>query len=160
VSAPTAFDDESPGGGSSAADIRIAAMNLLARREHSLRELRGKLKRRFADESMIDEQLLRLVTQRLQSDVRFAESYLRQRIDRGYGPVRLREELRERGVSDADIETAFAELDVDWGSHAAAVMEKKFGASLPRDFKEKARRARFLQYRGFSAEQYQKLLPH
>jgi len=47
------------------ADIRLAAMNLLARREHSVRELRNKLKRRFPDDSMIDEQIARLTGQNL-----------------------------------------------------------------------------------------------
>ncbi|MEZ5571833.1 MAG: regulatory protein RecX [Halioglobus sp.] len=156
----TASDEESPAPDSNSADIRLAAMNLLARREHSVQELRIKLKRRFADETTIEEQLSRLTKEQLQSDARFAESYLRQRIDRGYGPVRLREELRERGVSEGDVETALEELEVNWHSLAADVLQRKFGTGAPQDFKEKARRARFMQYRGFAAEHYQKLIPH
>ena len=140
------------------ADVRLAAMNLLARREHSVRELRNKLKRRFPDDSMIDEQIARLTSQNLQSNLRFAESYARQRISRGYGPVRVREELRERGASGLDIAAAMNELQVDWFAAASEVILKKFGALAPSDIKEKARRARFMQYRGFTAEHYQKLL--
>lgn len=140
------------------ADIRLAAMNLLARREHSLRELRNKLQRRFPDESMIDEQLSRLVEERLQSDMRFAESYARQRTSRGYGPVRVREELRERGVSESEVQLALDEMEVDWCELAAVVIQKKFGAAEPRDIKEKARRARFMQYRGFQSDHYRQLL--
>jgi regulatory protein len=139
------------------ADVRLAAMNLLARREHSVRELRNKLKRRFPDDSMIDEQIARLTGQNLQSNLRFAESYARQRIGRGYGPVRVREELRERGASGLDI-VAMKALQVDWFAAASEVILKKFGALAPSDIKEKARRARFMQYRGFTAEHYQKLL--
>lgn len=151
-------DEESSDTAVAPADIRLAAMNLLARREHSVRELRTKLKRRFADESMIDAQVARLTEENLQSDLRFAESYARQRIGRGYGPVRVREELRERGASEADVDTALDELDTDWQTLAAEVLFKKFGAFAPVDIKEKARRVRFMQYRGFSADHYQKLL--
>ena len=136
------------------ADIRLAAMNLLARREHSVRELRNKLKRRFSDEAVIDEQISRLTLERLQSDARFAESYARQRADKGYGPVRLREELRERGVTEAEVDVALEQLKVDWRVLATRVMQKKFGLDAPVDIKEKARRARFMQYRGFAVEHY------
>jgi regulatory protein len=136
------------------ADIRLAAMNLLARREHSVRELRNKLKRRFSDEAVIDEQISRLTLERLQSDARFAESYARQRADKGYGPVRLREELRERGVTEAEVDVALEELKVDWRVLATRVMQKKFGLDAAVDIKEKARRARFMQYRGFAVEHY------
>lgn len=136
------------------ADIRLAAMNLLARREHSVWELRRKLRIRFPDDALLDEQLSRLTEQNLQSDMRFAESYIRQRIYRGYGPVRLREELREHGVSRADITRIMAELEIDWRAHAMQVMQNKYGEFPPRDIKEEARRARFMQHRGFTAEHY------
>ncbi|MCB1705851.1 MAG: regulatory protein RecX [Halioglobus sp.] len=136
------------------ADIRLAAMNLLARREHSLWELRRKLRRRFSDAGVLDEQLARLTEENLQSDLRFAESYAHQRIYRGYGPLRLREELRQRGVSKTDIAQTMAALEVDWCQHAAQVLENKFGKLSPTDLKDAARRARFMQHRGFTAEHY------
>jgi regulatory protein len=139
------------------ADVRLAAMNLLARREHSRSELCNKLSRRFTDVAMVDEQLSQLATEGLQSDVRFAESYARQRASRGYGPVRLREEMRERGVSENDFATAMEELAIDWRAVAAQVMLKKFGAQDAADLKDKARRIRFMQYRGFTAEHYRRL---
>ena len=139
------------------ADIRLAAMNLLARREHSVRELRDKLKRRFPDDEKIDAQIARLIEERLQCDVRFAQSYARQRISRGYGPLRLREELRERGVSDTDVAAAMDELQIEWCAVATDVLYKKFGALAAIDLKEKARRARFMQYRGFTVEHYRPL---
>ena len=136
------------------AEIRLAAMNLLARREHSVWELRRKLRTRFPDEALLDGQLSRLAEQNLQSDMRFAESYIRQRIYRGYGPVRLREELRERGISRTDIAQLMDELAIDWRAHALQVMQHKFGGLPPRDLKEEARRARFMQHRGFTAEHF------
>lgn len=138
-------------------------MNLLARREHSLFELRRKLRRRFQDEDLVDTQLQRLVEENLQSDQRFAESYARQRAGRGYGPARLRQEMRDKGVTDSEISRAFEDAELDWYSLASEALRKKFGepgSAQPGgyDIKEKARRVRFMQYRGFSAEHYQQLV--
>lgn len=133
-------------------------MDLLARREHSMQELRTRLRRRFADEAVVDEQLVRLADENLQSDARFAENYVRHRVDRGYGPLRLRAELRERGVADADAETALEACAVDWNELASTVLRKKYGQDEPRDLKEKSRRVRFMQHRGFFPEHYRELL--
>ena len=140
------------------AAIRLAAMNLLARREHSLGELRRKLGRRFSDTGQVEEQLQRLVQDRLQSDERFAESFLRQRIERGHGPLRIREELRQRSVDDDTIQQAFSQTEVDWQEMAQAVLERKFGRDAAPDFHGRARRARFLQYRGFRPEHFRQLI--
>jgi regulatory protein len=142
----------------SAADIRVAAMNLLARREHSLGELRQKLLRRFDDPAMLETQLQKLVEENLQSDDRFAESFARQRAGRGYGPARVRQEMREKNLSDIAIARAFETAELDWWALAEKVYRKKFGEPGALELKEKARRVRFMQYRGFSADHYEHLL--
>jgi len=134
------------------ADIRLAAMDFLARREHSRRELQQKLRKRFDDEDLIGEQLDRLAEENLQSDARFAESYARQRVGRGFGPLRVRQAMRDKGLSDSEIDLALQENDFDWYSLAREVYRKKYGEAPPQDLKEKARRSRFMQYRGFSPE--------
>ena len=140
------------------ADVRVAAMNLLARREHSRCELRDKLSRRFGQAEIIDEQLQRLAQENLQSDARFAESYVRQSSERGYGPARLTAELRERGVAEGDILDALADAETDWWALASRVVEKKFGQAPATDLRDKSRRLRFLQYRGFTSVHYRHLL--
>jgi SOS response regulatory protein OraA/RecX len=82
-------------------EIRRTAMDLLARREHSRRELKQKLKKRFRDDALIEEQLDTLAEENLQSDTRYAESFLRQRFNRGHGPVRIRQEMRQKGIPDS-----------------------------------------------------------
>lgn len=140
------------------ADIRLAAMDFLARREHSRRELKQKLKRRFEDEQLIDEQLDRLSQENLQSDARFAESFARQRAGRGFGPLRVRQAMRDKGLSDSEIDHALAVNEFDWYALAKEVYRKKFGEPVQVDLKEKARRSRFMQYRGFGLDHYQHLL--
>jgi regulatory protein len=94
-----------------------------------------------------------LSRRRLQSDERFAEQYLYSRQRRGYGPLRIRAELRERGVDEGLIEAYLDERDEGWLACLRQAHDKKYGDTLPQNFKEQARRARFLQYRGFTAEQ-------
>ena len=133
-------------------------MNLLARREHSRWELLRKLRRRFPDEQLLTTELQRLADENLQSDERYAQAYARQRAGRGYGPLRVRQEMRERGLSDSEIVSAFEHVGLDWFVLATEAFHKKFGEPGPVELKEKARRIRFMQYRGFSPEHYQHLV--
>ncbi|MEM6583066.1 MAG: regulatory protein RecX [Pseudomonadota bacterium] len=139
-------------------DIRLAAMNLLARREHSLAELREKLRKRFSNEREIERQLIRLKEERLQSDERYAESYVRMRTAKGYGPRRVTHELEQKQVSVAHIAQAFEINEVDWTDLARQALVKRFGNSAAHDIKEKARRQRFLEYRGFTREHFEHLI--
>ncbi len=64
--------------------VRLKAMDLLARREHSVVELLEKLGQRFPDQAALMEEVVAgLRAEGLQSDRRFAESYARLRLDRG-----------------------------------------------------------------------------
>ena len=91
------------------------------------------------------------------SDQRFADSFIYNRIQRGYGPLRIRQELRERGVDGEIISNALDENDNEWLSRLIEVRNKKFGGSIPADYSERMRQSRFLQYRGFTGEQISRL---
>jgi regulatory protein len=142
----------------SAASVRLAAMNLLARREHSELELRRKLASRGFEPALIDAAIASLLADRLLDDARFTEAYIRYRRSRGYGPVRIRQELKERGVSDELLADFINERDALWREQVAEVHSKRFSGESPADYKERARQARFLQYRGFTHEQIQRVL--
>ena len=110
------------------ADIRICAMNLLARREHSRWELLQKLKRRFPDSTEVAvSEVQRLSDENLQSDQRFAQDYVRQRSERGYGLMRVRQGMRERGLSERQLSRALEAAAVNWPALADKVFYKKFG---------------------------------
>ena len=133
------------------ADVRRAAMNLLARREYARRELGRRLTGKGMPADLVEQVLDDLAAENLQSDERFAESFVSARSGRGQGPVRIRMELEQRGVAGGLIENALDAAAVDWGELAADVRRKRFGAKFPSDFRERARQSRFLQYRGFEA---------
>jgi len=136
------------------AHVRRAAMDLLARREHGSKELITKLGKRFPKElDLIETEVSKLTGEGLQSDFRLAEALVRSRVNRGQGPVKIKYELRQKGVSDEVSSLALESVDVDWFELVAAVADKKFGSSPPADAKERAKRSRFLQQRGFEFEQ-------
>ena len=132
-------------------------MDMLARREHSALELRRKLLTRGYADDDIDAVLEGLQRDRLQSDERFAEAYAHSRVEAGMGPVRIRHELRERGVDEALIESALAPFADRWDALLAAQRERKYGAALPADYAARMKQARFLQNRGFSADSVMRL---
>jgi len=135
-------------------DIRRAAMDLLARREHSKQELLHKIRKRFPSETvLIEDAIETLHEEGLQSDNRLAEAFLRSRANRGQGPIKIRSELRTKGVNDEDIDAAFSNCAIDWREQVTSVASKRFGEQGPEDAKERAKRSRFLQQRGFSFEE-------
>ena len=149
------------------ANIRRAAMDLLARREHARAELTRKLERRFGRESdvllLIEAALDRLESEGLLCDQRFAEAQYRQLLNRGAGPRKIAQQLSARGVGGDWLSAQVIEAPVDWQERAREVYQKKFaGTPLPKDWhdrqRERARRARFLQQRGFSPDQFMSLL--
>jgi regulatory protein len=134
------------------AALRVTALGLLSRREHSVQELHRKLRARGYSPDDIDELLRALRSERLLSDRRFAEEYARQRVERGYGPLRIAAELRERGIDDAGAAEALAALEGQWVERAELQRVKKFGQERPREYRERMRQARFLGQRGFPAD--------
>lgn len=132
---------------------RNLAMNWLARREHSLRELRDKLAARDFEPEIIAETVAKLASEGLVSDERFAESFVTARMRKGQGPVRIRAELKKRGIAAEMAQLQVDEAGHDWIGLAREVRERKFGAHIPAEFKDKAKQMRFLEYRGFDGEQ-------
>ena len=138
-------------------EVRKKAMDLLARREHSAQELRRKLQtREFAADS-IDRVLQQLQQDRLQSDVRFTESYVNHRVNAGIGPMKIRFELQQKGIGDALADEFLEPLAERWDSMMAEQRERKYGQAIPDDFRERMKQARFLQNRGFSPESVMRL---
>lgn len=134
---------------------RNLAMNWLARREHTQAELRAKLAERDFSVDEIESAVAALAAEGLVSDDRFAESFITSRARRGQGPVRIRMDLQQRGVSAELIAIHLDARSPEWLRLAREVRARKFGADIPADFKEKARQMRFLEYRGFTTAHIQ-----
>lgn len=134
-------------------ELRRRALTLLARREHSRRELVDKLRaRRDAreiDPARIEAVVAELADAGLQSDARCAEMLVRSRIERGQGPLRVRADLRDAGIAAELAETLLEAEDDGWPDRLRALAERRFGPEPPEDVRAWGRRARFLASRGF-----------
>ncbi len=134
------------------------ALRLLARREHSEFELRQKLSARGFDTDTIDTTLAECRRQNLVSDQRFVEAFAHQRRQRGYGPLRIRADLRQRGIGDELADRYVAMDSADWLDRLREIRRRKFGDQPPGNYREWTRQARFLQSRGFSVEQIRQVM--
>jgi len=128
-------------------------LDLLARREHSRTELEQKLARKGASADQLLQVIGQLIDADLQSDQRFCENYLRYRLQSGFGPLRIRAELQQRGVSDQLVRQQLALMEGHWLAVLTELFQRKSGDDDPPDYKEKTRRQRFLAQRGFSFDQ-------
>ncbi|MGH8596513.1 MAG: regulatory protein RecX [Gammaproteobacteria bacterium] len=141
-----------------AARLRAAALAALARREHSRRDLQRKLSVRGFPAGAIACVLDELAAVRLQSDTRYAEMTIRSRAERGYGPRRIGVELKQHGTADELIRLAFNDVDFDWCALARQADHKKFGTQPGDSPETRAKRRRFLEYRGFDPEHIKAVL--
>jgi regulatory protein len=135
------------------------AVGLLARRDYSTQELKQKLKDRgyteHAREVVVDD----LESMNKINNERFSQNVVAYRARRGHGPARIRSQLHKSGIARSAIDEAVkGEEAPDFLALARSVRARKFGAEIPADRKERARQARFLQYRGFSSDHIRAVL--
>ena len=134
--------------------IRLKIMDFLSRREHSSKEIYQKMSRKVESKEMLLESIEELEQDGLLSDERFAESYFQSRKRRGFGPLRIKSELIQRGVK----ENLFYSLEkeIDWSSNALDALKKKLNGKVPQETKEILKLKNFLNYRGFEFQDIDK----
>jgi regulatory protein len=131
---------------------RAAALDALARRDHASEDLRRKLLENGYDVAVVGPLLEALRAEKLLDDHRYTENFVAYHAARGQGPVRVRAELRRRGLEGALVEECLDAFP-DWVSQLRSARQKKFGANPGNSFADKQRQARFLSYRGFTSAQ-------
>jgi regulatory protein len=132
------------------ASLRVRALRLLARREHSRLEIERKLAGGDTDPSELATLLDDFERRGWLSEQRVAEQQVARARGR-FGARRVLNDLKEKGVSAEARVRAAADLKRTELDNAREVWRKRFGQP-PADLKDKARQARFLAGRGFSAE--------
>lgn len=136
--------------------VRRAAMNLLARREHSFHELLDKLTDKFPDfdrDEIVLPALQRLREEKLQSDSRFAAAWVNYRAGRGVGPLKIAAELHPRKLDRELLNSALYLEGPDWEQKCLEALRRKFRARGAPTREERARWQRFLLQRGFGSDQ-------
>jgi len=136
-------------------------MNLLALREQSFSELVQKLSGKYPDFNMqevILPALEKLRAEKLQSDKRFVESYVRYRKTRGIGPLKIKMELGQKGVNGGLILDGLYSENNDWIEECRVVMLQKFPAGPAEKLEDRQKQYRFLNQRGFDSEQIRRVI--
>lgn len=138
--------------------MRDRALSLLARREHSRRELALKLLQRDYPADAVASVVEDLADEQLVSDDRFAEEFVRSKRHQGFGPLKIRAELARRGVDPTLAERHLNAAEADWISQARAHRRKRFGEAVPAQRQGWQRQVRYLANRGFTQDQIRRAL--
>lgn len=138
--------------------ITRKATEYLARREYGTNELCRKLVQKGFDADTVSDVVDGLASHGLVSDSRFIESLLNSLQRRGFGPLRARQELRQRAVGDDLVDEWVDERDPAWLQTAERAYQKKYRGDLPTDYNNWSKQARFMQGRGFTTEQIRRVI--
>ena len=136
-----------------AIELKVRALRHLARREHSRAELARKLSPHAESPQALDNVLDDLASRKQLSDERYADVRANW-LSRKYGAAKIRQDLKAHGVAEAVIDRVSTDGDLE---RAKAIVTRKYREPATTR-EEKARRARFLQSRGFSYEIIRKAL--
>ncbi len=131
---------------------RQAALDALARRDHTSEDLRRKLVQKGYDSAVIAAVLDQLRAEKLLDDRRYAENFVAYHAARGQGPMRVRAELRRKGL-EGPLVDACLDGYPEWISQLRKAQQKKFGATPPSNYADRQRQSKFLAYRGFTGAQ-------
>ncbi len=138
--------------------VRERAMNYLSYREHSQYELHCKLARHDYNPEDIEQALQVLREDRLQCDVRFAESYVTSKSQAGYGPRYITQQLQQRRV-DASVIADVMQVVDSWEAIIERVWYKKYNVSMT-SLTDQAKQRRYLLSRGFEPEHVSHWMKH
>lgn len=128
------------------------ALDIISRREHSEKEIREKLYKKFNDHKVSELAITSLIEKGLVNDHRFAEMYIIARKRKGFGPKKIAYELLAKGVSD-DISSQALNEEGGWRIAALNAFNKKYKNGIADNFKEMNKQKIFLQNRGFTFEE-------
>lgn len=138
--------------------LKNKVITFLARREYSRAELATRLKFQAESPQILEDILDELEMAGYQSDRRFTEMFIRNRLGQFWGAERIRYELRQKGICQSLIVELLEGHSPDWDALAAALVEKRYGEMQAVDLKEHSKRLRYLVNHGFSYDQARKAL--
>ncbi len=135
------------------------AIHLLSMREHSVQELDAKLQAKTENHEVVYSVMEFLRANDYVSDIRFTEAFVRARANKGHGPVKIKADLRQKGVKSVLIEEHLDANAALWFDNAKELHNKKYGDTPVSDYNTWSKRARFLQSRGFTMDHIHSTVP-
>ncbi len=129
-----------------------SALRLLTRREHGALELCDKLEQKGFSQKEAKDALEACQRLGLQSDGRFVDNYTHSRLRQGYGPLKISQELKIKGIDKELILEKLQQEKDNWLTYAVKVWEKKSKGKKDLSFDEMQKLQTFLLYRGFTMD--------
>ncbi len=129
------------------------ALYWLSKRDYSIADFNKKLDKVCEDQRMKDQLVERLTENDWLSEARYIKAFIRSKVSAGLGAYRIINDLKQYGIKSQDAELAIEEQTTDWFEQAKKTYVRKYGESPIDDYKERAKRFRYMQYRGFSIDQ-------
>jgi regulatory protein len=133
--------------------LRSRALYWISRKEYSIKALYEKLEGICDDEIMVADLMEDFIQRDWVNNERFMASFTRLKMNSGLGQMRIKRELTQQGIKESDVNMYFEASEFDWFEQALNTYQKKYGDSPCEDYKERAKRFRFMQYRGFNSDQ-------
>jgi len=128
------------------------AVSLLAKKNYASGDMHRQLTR-LTEKTEDVERVLRLLTDNhYLNDAQFSAYLFDKHVKKLHGPTRIKQELRQKGFSQALIEQELEKSNIDWYALAKEARVRKFGEMLPTDTKDKNKQIRHLQYKGFAMD--------
>lgn len=133
--------------------LRNRALYWLSKKEYSIHDFRVKLDKVCEIEELKENLLEDFINKDWLNEQRYLESFVRNKIAMGLGLYRIKQELQQHGIKAEQTLLHVESLDVDWFEQAKQTYQRKYNASPVDDVKEKAKRFRYMQYRGFTPDE-------
>ncbi|HDX8366877.1 regulatory protein RecX [Aeromonas dhakensis] len=135
------------------AAARAYAMRSLARRESAESELARRLRQQGYQEEVIEAVVDYCRGYNWVNDERYGAMAVRAGAAKGHGPLKIRFDLRRKGLDDGQIDAAFEQPELDWFELAFALLERRANLADLADFKLRMKWLKYLLGRGFSQDQ-------
>lgn len=135
------------------AAARAYAMRSLARRESAESELARRLRQQGYQEEVIEAVVDYCRGYNWVNDERYGAMAVRAGAAKGHGPLKIRFELRRKGLDDGQIDAAFEQPELDWFELALELLERRANIADLADFKLRMKWLKYLLGRGFSQDQ-------
>ena len=135
------------------AAARAFAMRSLARRENAESELAKRLRLQGFNEEVIEAVVEYCRGYNWVNDDRYGAMAVRAGAAKGHGPIKIRFDLRRKGLDDMQIDAAFDQPELDWFELAFVLLERRARVADLGDFKLRMKWLKYLLGRGFTQEQ-------
>ena len=135
------------------AAARAFAMRSLARRESAESELAKRLRLQGFNEEVIEAVVEYCRGYNWVNDDRYGAMAVRAGATKGHGPIKIRFDLRRKGLDDMQIDAAFDQPELDWFELAFALLERRARVADLGDFKLRMKWLKYLLGRGFTQDQ-------